>query len=96
LESHYEQGVVQAGLRQTELFIYPGYQFHTLNLLLTNFHLPHSSLLLLVSAFLGNASDNSSVALSEAEMIRRLHHIYETAIREKYRFFSFGDAMLIR
>ena len=64
----------------TDLFIYPGYKFRAVDMMITNFHLPQSSLLMLVSAFAGQ--DAVRVA-------------YETAVSEKYRFFSFGDAMLI-
>ena len=64
----------------TDLFIYPGYKFRAVNAMITNFHLPQSSLLMLVSAFAGQ----------EAIMAA-----YETAVQEQYRFFSFGDAMLI-
>ncbi len=64
----------------TDLFIYPGYKFRAVDALITNFHLPQSSLLMLVSAFAGR--ENVLVA-------------YETAVQEKYRFYSFGDAMFI-
>ena len=64
----------------TDLFIYPGYKFRAVDAMITNFHLPQSSLLMLVSAFAGQ------------ENIRRA---YKTAVAEKYRFYSFGDAMLI-
>ena len=64
----------------TDLFIYPGFQFRVVDALITNFHLPRSSLLMLVSAFAGR---------------RLILAAYEEAIREKYRFFSFGDTMLI-
>jgi S-adenosylmethionine:tRNA ribosyltransferase-isomerase len=64
----------------TDLYIYPGYRFKAVDVMLTNFHLPRSTLLLLVSAFAGR------VTILQA---------YETAIQEKYRFYSFGDAMLI-
>ena len=64
----------------TRLFIYPGYRFRVVDGLITNFHLPRSSLLMLVSAFAGR------------ELIRRA---YQIAVGERYRFFSFGDAMLI-
>jgi S-adenosylmethionine:tRNA ribosyltransferase-isomerase len=64
----------------TDLFIYPGFRFRAVDVLLTNFHLPKSSLLMLVSAFGGQ------------ELIRRA---YEAAVTERYRFFSFGDAMLV-
>jgi S-adenosylmethionine:tRNA ribosyltransferase-isomerase len=64
----------------TKLFIYPGYKFKAVDMLITNFHLPQSSLLMLVSAFIGY--DN-------------MKDIYKTAVEEKYRFLSYGDAMLI-
>lgn len=72
-----------AGARsgETDLFIYPGYEFKCVDTLITNFHLPKSSLLLLVCAFLG---------------IEKTLACYEAAVREKYRFYSYGDAMLIR
>ena len=94
LESHSLASGIQPGWLDTNLFIYPGYAFKSVQGLLTNFHLPQSSLLLLVSAFLGN-NPTGKVVLTEAEMVARLHRIYAEAIREKYRFFSFGDAMLI-
>lgn len=65
----------------TEIFIYPGYQFKVIDALITNFHLPQSTLVMLVSALAGRA---------------HVLHAYETAVKEKYRFFSFGDAMLIK
>lgn len=73
-------GEIKACSGWTEIFIYPGYEFKCIDGLITNFHLPQSTLLMLVSAF------------SSREHIL---HAYETAIAEKYRFFSFGDAMLI-
>jgi S-adenosylmethionine:tRNA ribosyltransferase-isomerase len=73
-------GVLQAGSGETDIFITPGYQFKVVDRLFTNFHLPKSTLLMLVSAFAG--MDNIKKA-------------YEHAIAEKYRFFSYGDAMLI-
>jgi S-adenosylmethionine:tRNA ribosyltransferase-isomerase len=75
-----DNGIVQAGCGNTEIFIYPGYRFKVLDCLITNFHLPESTLVMLVSALAGK--DNVLAA-------------YEEAIREKYRFFSFGDAMFI-
>ncbi len=65
----------------TEIFIYPGYRFKVLDCLLTNFHLPESTLIMLVSALAGR---------------EHVFHAYEEAVKERYRFFSFGDAMLIR
>lgn len=64
----------------TDIFIYPGYQFQVLDALITNFHLPESTLVMLVSALAGR---------------EKVLHAYEEAVQEKYRFFSFGDAMLI-
>ena len=64
----------------TDIFIYPGFQFKVLDALITNFHLPESTLVMLVSALAGREN---------------ILHAYETAVKEKYRFFSFGDAMLI-
>ena len=64
----------------TQIFIYPGYKFHVLDALITNFHLPESTLIMLVSALAGY--DNTMAA-------------YKVAVDEKYRFFSFGDAMFI-
>ena len=75
-----EDGTVKAGSRDTDIFIYPGYKFKAVDGLITNFHLPESTLLMLVSAFAGR--DNVLKA-------------YEEAIKERYRFCSFGDAMLL-
>ena len=71
---------VRAGKGQTNLYIYPSYEWKVVGALLTNFHLPKSTLLMLVSAFAGR--DNVMAA-------------YEHAIEQRYRFYSFGDAMLI-
>lgn len=73
-------GVVQAGCDNTEIFIYPGYRFQVLDALITNFHLPESTLVMLVSALAGREHVLSA---------------YKEAISERYRFFSFGDAMFI-
>ena len=75
-----EQGNVQPGCGDTGIFITPGYHYRAVDALLTNFHLPESTLLMLVSALMGRE-----------EALR----VYETAVQEKYRFFSFGDCMLI-
>ncbi len=72
---------VQAGSGRTGIFIYPGYEFKTVDALLTNFHLPKSTLLMLVSALAGR---------------RRMMAAYEYAIEQGYRFYSYGDAMFIR
>lgn len=76
-----ENGHLQETSGWTEIFIYPGYQFKVIDALITNFHLPQSTLVMLVSALAGR------------ELVL---HAYETAVKEKYRFFSFGDAMLIK
>ncbi|HUZ18021.1 MAG TPA: tRNA preQ1(34) S-adenosylmethionine ribosyltransferase-isomerase QueA [Spirochaetia bacterium] len=81
LESAWSGNGLRAGTGSTNLYIYPGYRFRAVDALVTNFHTPGSSLLLLVAAFAG------------ADFIRAA---YEEAIRERYRFFSYGDAMFIR
>jgi S-adenosylmethionine:tRNA ribosyltransferase-isomerase len=75
-----EDGIVHPGSGWTEIFIYPGYRFKTIDALLTNFHLPESTLIMLVSAFAGRENILSA---------------YHNAIENQYRFFSFGDAMFI-
>ncbi len=75
-----ENGLVQAKCDNTEIFIYPGYQFKVLDALITNFHLPESTLVMLVSALAGK---------------EKVLAAYEEAVKERYRFFSFGDAMII-
>lgn len=75
-----EDGIVKAGCGNTEIFIYPGYRFKVLDCLITNFHLPESTLVMLVSALAGREHVLSA---------------YREAIAERYRFFSFGDAMLV-
>lgn len=75
-----ENGLVQPGSDNTEIFIYPGYQFKVLDGLITNFHLPESTLIMLVSALAGREPVLAA---------------YKEAVAEKYRFFSFGDAMII-
>jgi len=81
LESAYADGALRAGEAETRIFIYPGYRFRALDALLTNFHLPQSSLLMLVCAFGGQAFVLDS---------------YRAAVRARYRFFSYGDAMLLQ
>ena len=75
-----ENGVVHPGSADTEIFIYPGYNFKVLDCLITNFHLPESTLIMLVSALAGR---------------EHVLAAYEEAVKERYRFFSFGDAMFI-
>ena len=76
-----EDGTVKACSGWTQIFIYPGYQFKVIDSLITNFHLPESTLVMLVSALAGR---------------EHVLAAYEEAVKEKYRFFSFGDAMLIK
>ncbi len=76
-----DDGIVHALNGETKIFIYPGYKFKAVDALITNFHLPESTLLMLVSA------------LADKESIM---HAYDVAVKEKYRFFSFGDAMFIQ
>jgi len=80
LESAAHGGMLEAGSAETDIFITPGYKFKVVERLLTNFHLPRSTLLMLVAAFAGQ--DNTI-------------HAYRHAIEQRYRFFSYGDAMLI-
>jgi S-adenosylmethionine:tRNA ribosyltransferase-isomerase len=80
LESASQSGNLQAGSNDTNLFITPGYKFKTVNRLITNFHLPKSTLLMLVSAFAG---------------YQEIRNAYAHAIANRYRFFSYGDAMLL-
>lgn len=75
-----ENGILQAKSGWTDIFIYPGYQFKMIDALITNFHLPESTLLMLVSALAGK---------------KNIMNAYEEAVKERYRFFSFGDAMII-
>ena len=75
-----ENGFVSAKSGNTDIFIYPGYKFKAVDALITNFHLPESTLIMLVSALVGREETLS---------------VYNTAVKERYRFFSFGDSMLI-
>jgi len=74
------RSAVEAFIGSTQLFILPGYQFKVVDVMITNFHLPKSSLIMLVSAFAGR---------------EKILETYQTAVEEGYRFYSFGDAMLI-
>ena len=80
LETAAQNGDIEPYMADTDIFIYPGYQFKVVDTLLTNFHLPRSTLLMLISALAGRA---------------RVMHAYQHAIQQRYRFFSYGDAMLI-
>ncbi|MGB8953000.1 MAG: tRNA preQ1(34) S-adenosylmethionine ribosyltransferase-isomerase QueA [Candidatus Aminicenantales bacterium] len=80
LESAFQEGQLMSGSRSTSLFIYPGHEFKFVDRLLTNFHLPRSTLLMMVSAFAGH------------DLIMKA---YREAVKEKYRFYSYGDCMLI-
>jgi S-adenosylmethionine:tRNA ribosyltransferase-isomerase len=74
-------GTVIAGRGSTDIFIYPGYRFKVIDRLITNFHLPKSTLLMLVSALYNR---------------EKILEIYKEAVEQRYRFFSYGDAMLIK
>ena len=76
-----ENGIIHPGCGNTEIFIYPGYKFKAIDCLITNFHLPESTLLMLVSALAGK---------------EHIMAAYKEAVKERYRFFSFGDAMFIQ
>jgi len=80
LESAAAGGELEAGSGETNIFIFPGYRFKVVERLLTNFHLPKSTLLMLVSAFGG---------------MENIRCAYRHAVENRYRFFSYGDAMLI-
>jgi S-adenosylmethionine:tRNA ribosyltransferase-isomerase len=80
-----KNGTLARGVQSTSIFIYPPYKFKMADALFTNFHTPHSTLLMLVSAFADGAFDGRSLILES----------YAEAVREEYRFFSYGDAMLI-
>ncbi|MCI8555245.1 MAG: tRNA preQ1(34) S-adenosylmethionine ribosyltransferase-isomerase QueA [Clostridia bacterium] len=75
-----EEGIIIPQKRDTNIFIYPPYKFKVVDALITNFHLPESTLIMLISAFAG---------------YENIMNVYKTAVKEKYRFFSFGDAMFI-
>jgi S-adenosylmethionine:tRNA ribosyltransferase-isomerase len=80
LESAALPGALKAGARDTDIFITPGFEFRVVDRLVTNFHLPRSTLMMLVSAFAGHD---------------KVMALYRHAIQERYRFFSYGDAMLL-
>ena len=74
-------GEIRACSGNTDIFLYPGVELHAIDGLITNFHLPESTLIMLISAFYG---------------YEKTMHVYQVAVQERYRFFSFGDAMLIQ
>jgi len=80
LETAAQNGVLAPFSGETNIFIYPGYRFSTIDLLITNFHMPQSTLLMLVSAFCGR---------------KNMMEAYQHAIEQRYRFYSYGDAMFI-
>ena len=81
LESAGQSGTLQSGSGWTQLYIYPGYQWHMVDAIVTNFHLPESTLIMMMASFAGR---------------EHILAAYEEAVKQKYRFFSFGDAMFIR
>ena len=80
LETAASEGTLKAQSGWTDIFIYPGFEFRVVDALITNFHLPESTLMMLVSAFAGR---------------ERILQAYQEAVNQRYRFFSFGDAMLL-
>ena len=80
LETAARGGIIQPYVGETDIFIYPGFQFQCVDAMITNFHLPGSTLLMLVAAFCG---------------LETIQTAYQTAIAHSYRFFSYGDAMFI-
>ena len=80
IESAACSGSLKAGQGETDIFITPGYEFRVIDRLITNFHLPKSTLLMLVSAFSGS---------------QKIRDVYQHAIEHEYRFFSYGDAMIL-
>ena len=80
LESASQSGEIQPFMGDSEIFIFPGYEFKSVDAMITNFHLPESTLLMLVSAFSG---------------FDHIKKAYQTAVDERYRFFSYGDAMFL-
>ena len=81
LESAGQSGKLQAGSGWTQLYIYPGYTWHIVDAICTNFHLPESTLIMMMCSFAGK---------------EHVLNAYKEAVRQRYRFFSFGDAMFIR
>lgn len=81
LESAGQTGRVEAGSSWTQLYIYPGYQWQVVDAIVTNFHLPESTLIMMMASFAGR---------------EHILAAYEEAVRQKYRFFSFGDSMFLR
>ena len=81
LKEDYENGIVKATSGWTNIFIYPGYKWKVIDNLITNFHLPESTLIMLVSSLAGK---------------EHVLNAYNEAVKERYRFFSFGDAMFIK
>ena len=88
-----ESGLLKAGSGETKIFIYPPYSFKFVDGLITNFHLPESTLLMLVSAFVSQPNTKNKFVNFGKSVVG---NAYETAIKEKYRFFSFGDGMYVK
>ena len=88
LESNFKDNGFQEGFGETDIFIYPGYEWKAVNKLITNFHLPKSTLLMLVSSFLESKGCEDGV--------KKVMEIYEHAMKNEYRFYSFGDGMIIK
>ncbi len=87
-----DDGTVRVESGETELFVYPPYRFRICDGLITNFHLPESTLLMLVSAFCSAPQSPENFSTFSQSLLGR---VYAEAIAQEYRFFSFGDAMLV-
>ena len=90
-----DNGEIKSGILDTKLFIYPGYKFKVVDALITNFHLPESSLLMLVSSFAANKSGIFNDDDNNEKILEKLIEIYKNCAVKGWRFFSFGDAMFI-
>lgn len=87
-----DNGLLKGGTRDTDIFIYPPYKFKFVDSLITNFHIPKSTLIMLVSAFVSRPNGKEKFEKFETSLLGK---VYSTAIKQKFRFFSFGDAMFI-
>jgi S-adenosylmethionine:tRNA ribosyltransferase-isomerase len=94
LESAARSGTIEEGSGRTDIFIRPGFEFKAVDALITNFHLPKSSLLVMITAFMQQKLMYKSEASSIAAL-EQVRYAYNEAVAQRYRFFSFGDAMFI-
>ena len=90
-----ESGLLHPMAGRTRIFITPGYRFQCVDALLTNFHLPRSTLLAMVAAFAGNPPRGANALVDGLAGLQKIRYAYRQAVAERYRFFSFGDAMFV-